>query len=347
MSLRFLRDYGARRVRNYAPQPMLLDDGLMAGEDSAESQANLSYELPANDWIALNISTSDLSGWPLRPCCFVDGKDVGRTVAWLQSPEGYPAPVRLSQIGAIVLRHEHNDLVRAHYEVERVVSLIIDLFPWDEIESFALALRQHGFRLLPAVKPPDEECFDFERMRKTTQNRSMDEMTRLESRALAGLGTTPTVVDGRLEPRANAFNPASTPVVGVIKTMRENYLHPRGWQVFYNLQPGQRTPAFRLAARNLDVISWYVRLDGAHGELPNWGVVRLEVPEHFFVGELNRDWMYLDRLSRLVYEYRCQDSAYGRAAVSLHPIQRAEEKLGALFTPSDTLASHFYHLTQL
>ncbi len=348
MSLRFLRDHGAHRVRNYAPQPMLLDDGLMATDNPDEvDRVDLSYEVPAELWAPRDVPPLDGAPWPLRPCCFVDGKDVGRTVAWLQSQEGYPVPVRLSQIGAIALRNEGGELARRHYEVERVVSLIVDLFPWDEVEAFAIGLRENGFRLLPAEKPPDNECFDFESMRKTTQNRSMDEMTRLEIRALASLIPTPTIVDGRLEPRRRAFDPAASPVVGVIKTQRENYLHRQGWRTFYELRPSQRTPAFQLKARNLTVVSWYVRLDGANGELPNWGVVRLEVPEPFFAGALSQDWTYLDRLSCLVCDYRCLDANYGRAAVSLHPIQRAEEKLGAIFTPTDTLASHFYHLTRL
>ena len=247
----------------------------------------------------------------------------------------------------IVLRNVNGELRREFSRVERVVSLMVDPFPWDEVESFAIALKRQGFRLLACDQPEGGWSYDFERMRKTTQNRSNDEMTRLERQALARDSAMPTIVDGRLEPRARAFDHANDPVVGLVKTHSQNYLHSQGWRVFYNLRPGQRTPAFQVAARNLAVVSWYVRLDGDRGELPNWGIVRLEVPQPFFEMRLGKDWTYLDHLTELVCEYRCRDEGYSRAAVSIHPIQRAEESLGALFTASDTLVSHFYRLTTL
>ena len=88
-------------------------------------------------------------------------------------------------------------------------------------------------------------------------------------------------------------------------------------------------------------------MEGDRGELPNWGVVRLEVPAPFFEQALGQDWAYLDRLSQVICAYRCRDESYGRAAVSIDPIRRAEESLGALFTQADKLISRFYHLTQL
>jgi len=49
----------------------------------------------------------------------------------------------------------------------------------------------------------------------------------------------------------------------------------------------------------------------------------------------------------LICEYRCRDQDYSRAPVSIHPIQRAEESLGSLFTQSDTITNRFYRLTSL
>lgn len=353
MGLNFLYDNGARRVREYDAQPFLLGDSIIQGEES-EEETTLDYEVPHSAWDGRDVSgASGLRDWPYRPECFIDGKDLGRTVAWLQSREGYPVPVRLSEIGAVALRDDNGTLRRDFYVVERVVSLIVDLFPWDEVESFAIALQDRGFRLLPSQKPkkrPSETkdpCFDFERMRNTTQNRSMDEMTRLEAQTLTRLGRIPTIVDGRLEPRHTGFDPETTPVTGLIKKHSKDYLHPQGWRVFYNLRPRERTPAFLIESRNLTVVSWYVRLDGANGELPNWGIVRLEAARDFFEKRAGRQPEYLDRLSRLVCDYRSRDETYRRAPVTIQPIQRAEEKLGALFTQADTLVSHFYHLTGL
>ncbi len=347
MGLEFLHDNGGRRIRNYDEQPFLLSDGLVQKEAEQEG-IDRGYEVPPEEWAARDAGAAGgYSSWPLRPTRFVDGKDVGRTVAWLQTREGYPVPVRLSEIGAAVLCDMNGELRREFSRVERVVSLMVDPFPWDEVEAFAISLRREGFRLLACDQPEGGWSYDFERMRKTTQNRSNDEMTRLERLALAQDSATPTIVDGRLEPRARAFDPDSDPVVGLIKTHAEDYLHPQGWRVFYDLRPGQRTPAFHLKEKNLSVVSWYVRLDGDRGELPNWGIVRLEVPQPYFEIRLNKDWTYLDRLTELVCAYRSRDEGYGRSAVSIHPIQRAEESLGSLFTSSDTLISHFYRLTSL
>lgn len=358
MGLDFLQNNGGRRIRDYAPQPLLLTDGMVQDNhpDETDDRAsiNLSLEVERDKWQPRDVTATTIpSDWSYQPIRFVDGKDAGRTVAWLQSSEGYPVPVRLSEIGAVVMRNVDGKLRREFELVERVVSLIVDLFPWDEVESFAIALQQNGFRLLPSQKPtPDannpnqDVMFDFERMRKTTQNRSLDEMTRLEKQALAQASHIPTIVDGRLEPRTGAFE-HSDPVVGLIKTLKKIQLHREGWQLFYSLQPGQRTPAFQINSAQLKVVSWYLRLDGQRGELPNWGIVRLEIPQLFFENTLASDWRYIDCLSQLVCDYRCRDAGYSRSAVSIHPIQRAEQSLGALFTQSDMLINRFYYLTGL
>jgi hypothetical protein len=117
----------------------------------------------------------------------------------------------------------------------------------------------------------------------------------------------------------------------------------------HQLEPGYRTPAFVLQACEAlkpRVVTWYLKLDGAHGALPNWGIVRVEVPEEFFKGT-GRDFGYLDRLSRFLREVRCRQASYAREPVSLEPIVRAEESLKALFAPPTALTQHFYRLTGL
>lgn len=348
MGLDFLRNYGGRRVRNYEAQPLLLDDSLMQGEIPEGTAVNLSQECPHDKWRPIDVNTAYIPpDWPLCPVRFVDGKDIGRTVAWLQTREGYPVPVRLSEIGAVVMQNQDGQLHREFALVERVVSFMVDPFPWDEIESFAIALQEAKFRLLPCREPLDGMSYSFEDMRATTQHRTKDEMSRLERHGMAHVAGVPTLVDGRLEPHARAFDEEHTPVVGLIKRHKQNYLHDQGWRVFYELQPGQRTPAFLLNEQNISVLSWYLRLVGSNGELPNWGIVRLEIPTAFFMKTLAEDWGYLNRLSHLICEYRCRDQEYSRAPVSIHPIQRAEESLGSLFSQGETLIQRFYHLTHL
>lgn len=347
MGLDFLQTNGARRIRAYPSLPFLLDDGRAMDDPDEEERLMYDIECAADEWSPRNVNQADVPrNWRWRPKRFIDGKDVGRTVAWLQSADGYPVPVRLSEIGACVLCDDHGSLRREFSVVERVVCLMGDFFPWDEIESFARALALHDFRLLIASVPNGGAAFDFEPMRVSTQSRSNDEMIRLERQALMRATNEPTIVDGRLEKRAGVFA-NDAPVLGLIKTHAKNYLHPQGWRIFYELEPGQRTPAFQLNSRNVNVISWYLRLDGARGELPNWGIVRLEVAEKFFSDQLQGNWNEINRLSRIVMQYRSRDEGYERAAVSIHPIQRAEQSLGALFTEANTLIQRFYHLTGL
>ena len=81
--------------------------------------------------------------------------------------------------------------------VDKVVSMVADLFPWDEVESFAAELQQNGFRLLPAQAPGNRPSYDFEKMRKAAQKRlgrqwQSDAADRLEVRGIAGFALAPT-----------------------------------------------------------------------------------------------------------------------------------------------------------
>jgi hypothetical protein len=347
------QSYGGCRVSSYNVQPPLFNDP--GDTEKKELDAQLNYEIPAADWQAItpdvppNFRPNDWDGAPVR---FVDGKDVGDTILWLQ-PQGYPAPVRLSQIGATVIEVQNGECRRVYHATDKVVSLVTDAFPWHEIEDLANALAEHGFRLLPA-SPEKGLSSDYEKMRKAAQNRSNFEMSAC---ALAQMLDKPIVIDGRLEPRNRISKLENTPAFGVIKTHRENYLHAKGLQLLYRLDCAQRTPAFSITTTcdddgevhevELPVISWYLKLCGGKGSLPNTGYVRVEVTrawlEKNHPDEAARRRFY-DYLSRTLYDYRCRDSSYGRAAISLEPIVRAEEKLGALFQPSDLIASRFCRL---
>jgi hypothetical protein len=348
MGLEFLRSNGAHRMRDDAVRPLLLDESGESGEQQEQERVEMSYEKAIGRWKPIDVCNGALSTVQMHcPKLFIDGKDVGRTVAWLQTAEGFPISVRLSEIGAVLMSNSNRRLQREWHIVERVVSMVVEPFPWDEVESFAAALQAEDFRLLPCQKPKGRLTYDFQEMRKATQNRSMDEMIRLEKQALVRAGQVPVLIDGRLDQRRGGFDEANTPVVGMIKGHHRNYLHDEGWCTYYNLEMGQRTPAFLLEQKNITVVSWYLRLDGTAGTMPGWGIVRLEIPEKFFSQQLQHDWSYIDALSRMICEYRCKDKSYERASVSLYPIQRAEEVLGATMTGGDQIVSRFYNLTQL
>ena len=359
MALDFVQNYGGCRLDIYDPQPPLEDEPTADGEPPLNPQ-NLSYEVDRERWKAIAITRPidwAVGEWPGRPVRFIDGKDVGETIAWVRAPGGYPVPIRLAQIGAVSMCVVDGECHRVFHIVEKVVSMVQDPFPWDEIESFATALQANGYRLLPAQLPDGRPSYDFEKMRKPAQNRTNDEMRVLEEAALAQDAVVTTVVDGLLEPHLGGFDPGASPVFGVVKTHRRNYLHPQGIQLLYQLETGQRTPMFTLPtepesedgqrmARRIPVISWFIRLAGGSGATPNWGLVRIEVAKKWFESR-SCDVEFVNRLSLAVYDYRCRERSYDRAAVSLHPIVRAEESLGALFSSTSSLTNRFYRLTGL
>ena len=94
------------------------------------------------------------------------------------------------------------------------------------------------------------------------------------------------------------------------------------------------------------IVTWYLRLSDGVGTTPTWGFVRVEVSQDWFNNK-RQDENFVNRLSRVIYEYRCKESSYSRAPVSIHPIVRAEESLGAQFQPTGRIIADFYRKTGL
>jgi hypothetical protein len=352
MGLDFLREHGGRRLRPYPDQPILFMAEGPEGEEAAK--VDLDYERARDEWRPQGVVGAAEAPAEL-PRRFIDGSHVGHTVTCLFDAEGHPVPVMLAQVGGVCVSAEGGTLRREFAEVERVVSMIIDPFPWHEVESFATALADIGLRLLPASAPlylredgskEPRLSYDFEAMRKQAQDRSNYEMEVLEELALCQRPAVPSLVDGRLEPRLKRTSLQQYPIAGVVKQHREGYLHPHGWRVFYRLEPGERTPAFQLRSEQLPVVSWYLKLDGPRGALPGWGVVRVELPLVHFQ-QAGEKFDYIDRLSGALFKMRCRQGSYRRGPVSLEPIVRAEESLKALFSPLPSLVQRFYRQTGL
>src|SRR3989442_13230175 len=103
MGLEFLRNNGAHRMRDDAQRPLLLDNAAERDEEP-EDQNNLAYEQPAEDWRPIDVDGVAVSDdCDFCPSRLIDGKDLGRTLATLHTEDGYPNPVRLSEIGAVCM----------------------------------------------------------------------------------------------------------------------------------------------------------------------------------------------------------------------------------------------------
>jgi len=338
MSLRFFAEYGAQRAEAGSPLPELVQtvsegegtDDAGEGADG-EERVDLDVEVKSAAWAPISPEPGPgfvPAQWAERPRRFVDGKDVGEVVAWLRARGGYPLPVRLSQVGAVVLREEGSELRRERESVARVVTLPGDPFPWQEIEALAIALAEHGLRLLLArLQHEDEsELFNIEMTRKAVHNRSIREMVAMEEQVASHELKVVTVVDGPLEPRSGG-RLQMTPVIGVIKRQQQRYLNPRGLSTLYDLRPGQRTPVFGLGGEDrFQVASFYLRL---WGRSPGYGVVRVELPRGYFELMRAKDAAYADRLAATLYAHRTRRADYGRAAVTLDPVVGAAGCRGA------------------
>ena len=368
MGLTFLKEHGAHRAGPGDGQADLFGDLNAPPEElnSDEEAVDLDYEIAQSQWAPRSVRQSLApNDWYWRPLRFVDGKDVGRTAAWMRAPCGRPVPLRIGQIGAITLgsvpRDETHLLRTETCFVDKFVAFMTDLFPWDEVESFAAALKAQGYRLLPVTAELKEKIspFDYGRLRDSAKSASINAMLGYEREVLAAKlypavpKSLPTVIDGSLQTKAGDFEPTD-PVSGVIKSHQIIPLHPRGFQTLEQLGPGERSPVYeRIVKPNdetpLHFLTWFLRLGALGGETPLQGLVRVEINREFFEQQQTSkdDFSYVDCLSRFLCLCRTRDEQYGRAAITIYPIQRAEDVLRSQFASQETLTNRFFRMTGL
>ncbi|HEX8565855.1 MAG TPA: hypothetical protein VF648_09300 [Pyrinomonadaceae bacterium] len=371
--LKFLKDYEGRRVEREffwnSLENQTAEDAEDGEETEEETRVERGIEMLEDEWQAISPQLPAAwraRDWAARPVRFVDGKDEGQTVAWLKNPLGCPTAIRLAEIGGVVMSVRNGELRREFAMQERVVAMDTSGFPWEEVENFAVGLQEFNLRLLAATPIPVDLPLGFERVeriRRQAQRRTGQEMSVLEEFVLAQDNSIPTIVDGNLKQHEGGFDADASPVFGLVKTHRRTYLHELGHEVLFGLKEGERTPAFsfdydtsRQGNRSrLPIVAWYVRLCG--GDLmPTYGLVRVEASQIWFenqgylnaAGDVNGTGKeFINQLTRTIYEYRCRRGNYLRAAISIEPIVRAEESLGALFCPANQLKSGFYRMTGL
>ena len=367
--LKFVQNYGGKRIQNeLGAKDFWSEDETDDAPDVAdETVINLGLEMEAGAWQAVNPQLPKswrVQDWLSRPVRFVDGKDVGQTIARLRGTDGSFVAIRLAEIGSVVMKIVNGELRREFAQVERVLAMNTAVFPWEEVENFAIALREHDIFLLPTKRTPEEFQMNFEKIKKFTQRRSMQEMMTLEEFALAQHSDIPTIVDGTLKDHESGFDINESPVFGIVKTQQRLYVDRQGQEILFGLPEAQRTPAFSFSydtsrtgetvKTRLPIVAWYMRLCDGECVEPNVGIIRVEVSQKWFAGkgygdtEINAAGKeFINQLTRTIYEYRCRQKNYRRMKISLEPIVRAEQSLGALFCPPNYLKNQFYRLTEL
>jgi hypothetical protein len=318
--------------------------------DGADT-VNLDIEMSANEWTPRTVSEVPAKPGE-HPVRFIDGSLSALPVLCLRSPDGWPIPLLVAELGAVALRLTGRSFVRVFMTMERVLSFVADPFPWAEIEAFASAILNDpdlSARMILANRPPAERNpFDYEVMRSQAYHRCEQDMLNAERLALAAGPMEPTLVDGKLAGRIGSRAAATRPLlVGVVKRLAAE-LHPQGWRTLLGLRPGQRTPVFKLTGKSvgreadMPTASWFLKLAGGPRLAPNWGFVRVDVPWVQFEDYFHGDFGFVGRLSRWLIDARCRQESYARMPVSLEPIVRAEDCLKPLFTPLPVLATRLY-----
>ncbi len=353
----FLHDNQVTAVGVTPPRPNLpLEDEPEPENGSLDFDA----ERPMARWkpIPLSEAPAARGEYPER---FIDGSHVSQPVLCIRSRQGYPVPLLLAEVGAVALRLNGRQFDREFVTVERVLGIVAEPFPWEQMESFAAALAnvpELRLRVLPARMPNPRlySPFDYEAMRTQAYSRCQNEMFKLEALALAAEPDVPTLVDGQLGGRIGERAAAARPLlVGAVKAPRPPAFPPIGYNTLLDLKPGQRTPYYKDRkitddrVADIPLASWFLRLAGGPRLAPNWGIVRIDIPwvQLCRYAEDRPRTEFVNRLSRWLIDARCRTDSYARMPVSLDPIVRAEEALKPLFTPTQVLVNRLYRTAGL
>lgn len=308
-----------------APPNPILDLGDEAAS-GADATVDIEYEAPRHRWAPIDPGGSS-AALPVR---FIDGTIVSRLAGSL-TVDGRQRPLIASSIAAAALELHDHTLSRAPGAIAKlVVSVYRDGIDPAVLAHAADLLRENGFTLL--LRDMDSGPRDFDTLRMSTRNRAMDEMEACERNVLLRSPSVPTLVDGLLERRLVRVADKAIPVTGLVKRHAATYLPGDLQEMLYQMQPGQRSPAFVMEIDNVPLANIYLRLASPAGASPSYGVVRVTTPlaylEVCHPGEAR--WRHLSGLAAYLLRLRHRDEGYDRAAISVEPIVRVEEHLKAI-----------------
>src|SRR5260370_23474304 len=309
-------------------------------DDEDQMSAKLeaaSYEVPA--WEGRRTQGAGAREEP--PQRFIDGSLHSRTVGVIRVGSAL-RPLVLASVGAVELRLEGRELRRPPdgYRTDCVLCVAANEMNTELTLELSQAVSTRGIRLI--ARESDVETHDFEMIRRRAWDFAKGEMEELERQLLLRDANTPALADGLLERRLVTIESQRQPAIGMVKQVLRHYLPAPLTSMLYELGAGDRTPAFLLRTKNAQLVSWYLRLGEGDFMGPAHGLIQLSNPVPDFKRrfpsptERSRE---LSALSDWLRRARCREQSYGRSAVSLEPIVRAEEQLHALLPPIEQRAA--------
>lgn len=259
---------------------------------------------------------------------------------------GVPRVIRAGQMGVGAICA--NQSVSNRKMFWRFVALNASRYSVFEIEPLRRDLNAAEIPHDLVAWQPEEEELDLTSVRSSIRIATRDEMLDRERMLVMALQEA-TYVDGRYTDHADPNTPFL--VVGIIKSQRARFLSGRPLQVLYELEVGQRTPAFLILSsgrrwRDMRIVTFYARLTSPALVGPGGGLARVEMSEQHFVNTAQRDFTLCDRIATQLCELRTRGVSYARGAVTLEPIRQIERELHLIFRDTRMIALDALHLLQ-
>jgi hypothetical protein len=242
---------------------------------------------------------------------FLDGIQSSRVL--LRARDGTPV---VHGTVAAVIRERADDVLhtwRAAPRVSRALYAPLALLGAREIAW----LRSAKLEIVDTMRPQDAAIarhpLELLALARTEVQRRREELEVALAEAWCDAEREPLFVDGGISGAGRASQ--SVHAVGVVKSHRTLYASSESMGVVMTLEAGCRTTAFEVRSpRRTAVASWYLRLRGADGRDPFFGLVRVEIArDSFTVGradEVSR-WILAERAPVSLPDKRWSTMAYG------------------------------------
>lgn len=231
---------------------------------------------------------------------FLDGIQASRVLIYDSA-----VPIVHGSVSAVVRRRDERRLTTwDHLAETRVYTPLAFLSP-----AAALTLKEFAIDVVDTTpRRADGEPDDDARHPLTVVDVAVHAVQghrealerRLAERWCDGVGDGALYVDGGISgsPRLTS----SSRAIGVVKSHRILYGIPAAVRTILSLEAGERSSVFTVASPDRwrsPVASWYLRLRGAAGHDPLWGLVRVEIAPPGSDGTV-RVGAYADRISRWI-----------------------------------------------
>jgi len=340
-----LTTFNAKPYANWGGE----DDALL-GEDELRDQEgkvlDLTFEQEAESWAPISCNDANVEDVRL-PQWFLDGSVMSLEIAGsARDTIGFPRVIRAGQMG--VGATCANPSVSNRKMFWRFVALNAAGYSMFDIEPLRQDLNTAEIPHDLVAWQPEEEELDLTSVRSSVRIAARDEMLDRERMLVMSLQEA-TYVDGRYTDHADPNTPFL--VVGIIKSQRARFLSGRPLQVLYELEAGQRTPAFLILSsgrrwRDMRIVTFYVRLTSPAIVGPGGGLARVEMSEQYFLNSIQRDFALCDDIAAQLSELRTHDANYARGAVTLEPIRQIERELHLIFRDTRMVALDALNLIQ-